>query len=80
MEKEHNQTDEEKMNLFRRRCSSEAVFIDTWCPGIDESKVPEEELLPGEIEAVTFQVRVISGCLHIFAVPMQNRISVLLNM
>lgn len=58
MEKEQNQTDEEKMNLFRRLCSSEAVFIDAWCPGIDESKVPEEELLPGEIEAVTFQV----GC------------------
>lgn len=50
--------DEEKLNLFRRHCSSEAVFIDAWCSATDESKVPEEDLFPGEIEAVTFQI----GC------------------
>ena len=53
-----NRDDEEKLHLFRRDCGSEAVFIDAWCPGIDENRVPEEDLLPGEIEAVTFQV----GC------------------
>ena len=50
--------DEEKLNLFRRDCSSEAVFIDAWCSGIDEKKAPEEDLLSGEIEAATFQI----GC------------------
>ena len=58
MGKKQSEGDEEKMHLFRRECSSEAVFIDAWCPGADENKVTEEDLLPGEIEAVTFQV----GC------------------
>lgn len=58
MEKEQIKVDKEKLNLFRRSCDNEAVFIDAWCPGAGENKVPEEELLSGEITAVTFQV----GC------------------
>lgn len=53
-----NSGDEEKIHLFRRNCISEVVFIDAWCHGVDENKIPEGDLLPGEIEAVTFQV----GC------------------
>ncbi len=45
-------------DLFKRDYNSEAVFIDAWCPGAGENKVPEEDLLPGEIRAVTFKV----GC------------------
>ena len=58
MGKGQSEGDGEKLNLFRRDCSSEAVFIDAWCHGVDENKIPEGDLLPGEIEAVTFQV----GC------------------
>lgn len=50
--------DEEKLYLFRRRCCNKTVFVDVWCPGENENKVSEEELLAGEISAVTFQV----GC------------------
>ena len=59
MEKEQNHIDEEKLNSFRRHCrDSEVVFIDAWSPGTEEHQVSDEELLPGEIEAVTFQI----GC------------------
>lgn len=58
MGKEQSVNDKEELHLFRRGCDSDAVFIDAWCPGGDENKVLEEDLLPGEIEAVTFQV----GC------------------
>lgn len=59
MEKEQDHIDEEKLNSFRRHgCDSEVVFIDTWSPGTEEHQVSDEELLLGEIEAVTFQV----GC------------------
>ncbi len=59
MEKEQNHIDEGKLNSFRRHCrDSEAVFTDAWSLGTEEHQVSDEELLPGEIEAVTFQV----GC------------------
>lgn len=59
IEKGQNHIDEGKWNSFRRHCrDSEAVFTDTWSPGTEEHQVSDEELLPGEIEAVTFQV----GC------------------
>ncbi len=58
MGKTQSQVDEEKFKLFRRHCDKEPVCIDAWCPGADENEVPEEDLLPGEIKAVTFRV----GC------------------
>lgn len=59
MEKEQNHIDEGKLNSFRRHCrDSEAVFTDAWSLGTEEHQVSDEELLLGEIEAVTFQV----GC------------------
>lgn len=59
IEKGQNHIDEGKWNFFRRHCrDSEAVFTDAWSLGTEEHQVSDEELLPGEIEAVTFQV----GC------------------
>lgn len=59
MEKEQNHIDEEKLNSFRRHCcDSEVVFADAWSLSTEEHQVSDEELLPGEIKAVTFQV----GC------------------
>ena len=55
MEKEQK-NHEKTIEAFRRQGGEEVVVIDTWNPSIDENKVPEEELLPGEIEAATFQV------------------------
>lgn len=56
MEKEQDRNHEKTIESFRRQGGGEVVVIDTWNPGIDENKVPEEELLPGEIEAATFQI------------------------
>ncbi len=50
-----NESDRE---LIRKHWKSTAVFTDVWTPGEKECKVPEEELLPGELAAVTFRV----GC------------------
>lgn len=59
MEKEQNHIDEEKLNSFRRHCCDSAVvFADAWSPGTEEHQVSDEELLPGEIKAVIFQI----GC------------------
>lgn len=49
---------EKDRELIRKHWKTEAVFTDAWRPGADERKVPEEELLPGELSAVVFQV----GC------------------
>ncbi len=56
MEKEQDRNHEKILEIFRRQGGEEVAVIDTWNPGIVENKVPEEELLPGEIEAFTFQV------------------------
>ena len=56
MEKEQDRNHEKTIEAFCRQGCEDVVVIDTWNPGIDENKVSEEELLPGEIEAVTFQV------------------------
>lgn len=53
-----NDVTEKDRELVRKHWKTEAVFIDAWCPGADERKAPEEELLPGELSAVVFQV----GC------------------
>lgn len=49
---------ESNRKLIRKHWADEAVFTDAWCPDADEYRVPEEELLPGELSAVIFQV----GC------------------
>ncbi len=50
--------DGEQLDLYRRSSGDEVVFIDAWSPGTEEHQISDEELLPGEIKAVTFQV----GC------------------
>lgn len=57
MGKTQNRVDEEG-KMFRRNCGSEAVFTDAWNPGADVDMVSGQELLPGEIVAVTVRV----GC------------------
>ena len=44
--------------LIRGHWSGTAVFTDAWDHRTDGQKLPEEELLPGEVSAVTFKV----GC------------------
>lgn len=57
MGKRQNRMDEEG-KVFRRNCGSKAVFTDAWNPGADVDMVSGQELLPGEIVAVTVRV----GC------------------
>ncbi len=51
-DRDHGKT----IEAFRRQGGGETVVTDAWNPGTGENKVPDEELLPGEIAAVTFQV------------------------
>lgn len=45
-------------DFMRKCCKSDIVFTDAWSPDGQEWKLPEEELLQGELSAVTFRV----GC------------------
>ncbi len=74
MVKGQNQGDEEKLSLFRRHCDNEAVFIDAWCPGEDEYKIPEENLLLGEIKAAIFQVGcyIVRSALRVYTIHDSN--------
>ncbi|MCM1561272.1 MAG: hypothetical protein NC123_17280 [Butyrivibrio sp.] len=56
MGKGQNRSQEETIEAFRRQSGREMIVIDAWNPGTSENKVPDEELLPGEIAAVTFRV------------------------
>lgn len=76
MEKAQNHIDEEKLNSFRRYCrDSEIVFTDAWSPGTEEHQVSDEELLPGEIEAVTFQAGcyTVRSALRVYMIQDPNR-------
>lgn len=39
-------------DMLRKKGKNCEVYIDSWCPGINEQIVPENELQPGEISAV----------------------------
>lgn len=56
MEKERNRNHEETIEAFRRQGGEEVIVTDAWRPESGENKIPDEELLPGEITAVTFRV------------------------
>ncbi len=56
MRKGQNRDYGKTIEAFRRQGGGETVVTDAWNPGTGENKVPDEELLPGEIAAVTFQV------------------------
>ncbi len=56
MGKGQNRDHGKTIEAFRRQGGGETVVTDAWNPGTGENKIPDEELLPGEIAAVTFQV------------------------
>lgn len=58
MKRGQKEITKENFEIFRERCDKNAIFVDERHLGTDDVDVPEEELLPGEISAFTFQV----GC------------------
>lgn len=50
--------DDDRLNTLRKHWSSSAVMTDDYTSETKEQKIAEEDLLPGELSAVTFQI----GC------------------